>query len=98
MDDLMAGKTFSCSSGLGGGYDDIRAGTQVTVTDEGGTLIGTGQLTGGRLSLSACRFTYRITDLPEARFYKIEVSHRGGVTHSFSELTSQDWRVASKLG
>jgi hypothetical protein len=38
MDDLMAGKTFSCSSGLGGGYDDIRAGTQVTVTDEGGTL------------------------------------------------------------
>jgi hypothetical protein len=98
MDDLMAGKTFNCSAGLGGGYDDIHTGTQVTVTDEAGTLIGTSQLTGGKLSLSGCRFTYRIIDLPEARFYKIEVSHRGGLTHSFAEMTSQDWRVASKLG
>jgi hypothetical protein len=98
MKDLRAGKTFTCSAGLRGGYDDISAGTQVTVTDEGGTLIGTGQLTGGKLSMSGCRFTYRITTVPEARFYKIEVSHRGGLTYSFDEMTNQDWKIASTLG
>jgi putative hemolysin len=65
-----------------GGYDDMRAGAQVTVTDEHGTVIGdstlpTGQMQGSGVTRQ-CVFTFTVDDLPKGRsFYGLTISHRG---------------------
>jgi hypothetical protein len=98
LKDLQAGMTFDCSEGLGGGYSDVHSGTIITVTDEAGTVIATGELGQGELSLEdGCKFTYEITSVPEAQFYKIEVTHRGGLTYSFDDMISNDWTISSTL-
>ena len=85
-----------------GGYDDIQEGTQVTVRDETDAIIGTGRLSQGKLTASGffgkCRFEFTIRDVPEAGFYTIEVSRRGGLTYSAEELDGLSWMVAFTLG
>jgi len=82
------------------GYDDIKTGTQVTVADQGGTLIGTGSLGRGVLNedRTRCTFPFIIHGLPDATFYAIEVSRRGELTYSAAEMEQMDWRVAFTLG
>lgn len=84
-----------------GGYDDIDAGTQVRVSNEDGTLIGTGHLEEGELNLpkkTICTFPFVVEGIPNAAFYSIEVSHRGELTYSAAELAAKDWTVAFTLG
>lgn len=75
------------------GYDDIRRGTQVVVTDQSGTVLGTGELGAGVLQnpglLRTCRFAFTVLVPPGKPFYSIEVSHRGKLTHSAAEVTGQ---------
>jgi D-arabinose 1-dehydrogenase-like Zn-dependent alcohol dehydrogenase len=82
-----------------GGYDDIDLGTSVVVTNEQGTVVGTGSLGPGSTTSSLdCDFTFTVADLPEARFYGIEVSHRGRVTFSRQQLDQDGWDVGLTLG
>lgn len=83
-----------------GGYDDIAAGTQVRVTNQDGTLIGTDSLEEGQPNAARTRCTFRFTvgGLPEATFYTFEVSHRGGLTYSAAEMEAMNWQVAFTLG
>jgi hypothetical protein len=61
-----------------GGFSDIAIGTPVTVRDERGVIVGTGELgVGETMSTTECRFPFTVTHLPKVNFYSVEVSHRG---------------------
>jgi hypothetical protein len=94
---LQAGQTFPCPDGTGGGFDDIRTGTQVTVSDAGGKVIGTTSLTGGTMDAKGCHFTFAVPSIPKSDFYKVEVSHRGALSYSYSELQQRNWTIETKL-
>lgn len=72
-----------------GGYSDIHNGTQVVVTDADGRTLALGRLTGAEVGggLDVCAYTIRIGDVPGGHdFYGIEVSHRGRVQYSRSDV------------
>jgi hypothetical protein len=82
-----------------GGYDDIRAGAQVVVKDETGRLLATSDLLAGKASSEyECDFAFVVNDVPDAKFYSIEISHRGEITHSRREMDGNDWIVGFTLG
>lgn len=89
-----------------GGYDDIQVGTNVTIKDGTGTIIGTGSLGRGRAAepvgvenyALGCEFSFRVPDVRKAAFYEVEVSHRGGLTFSYDELKTKGWFVRATLG
>ena len=85
-----------------GGYDDMSAGTQVIVSDQDGTTIGTSQLSGGEIVDAAtnvvptCEWTFEVP-VEEAKFYDIEVSHRGSLQFSHEDMEEKDWKVSFTL-
>jgi hypothetical protein len=95
-----------------GGYDDIQAGTQVTVRDAGGQIIAVGSLGPGvahddmgtpmtsddPIESPMCVFPILVRDVPDSDFYAIEVSHRGELTFTRAELESLNWEVRFSLG
>ncbi len=89
------------------GYDDIKEGAEVTVVNQDGKTIGNSVLNAGRLPdtpaninthETTCSFSFTVHDIPRADFYKIEVAHRGQLTYSFSEMSSNNWSVEVSLG
>ena len=81
------------------GYDDIHEGSQVVVTNESGTVIGTTELGPGRSQSSGvgCRYDFSVA-VPDAAFYNIAVGDRGKLTYSKAELESRSWGVVMTLG
>lgn len=82
-DNLLAG----CAGE--GGYDDLHAGTSVTVTDAAGATIGLGKLGQGFLNpgASTCSFSFNVTNIPAGKgFYGVEVSRRGRVQYPEADL------------
>lgn len=76
------------------GYSDIGEGTEVTVYDPAGTIIGTGQLadvhgTDRHGFRDDCAFSFQVT-VPEEPFYSVEVSHRGKVAFQRSEISDAE--------
>lgn len=97
LDALESGATYACPGGSGGGFDDIAVGTQVVVEDATtGAVLATTSLTGGTLGTTGCTFDFDV-EVPEAAFYRVEVSHRGEVAFSRQDLETQGWRVAMRL-
>jgi hypothetical protein len=82
-----------------GGYDDIQAGAQITVKDGSGKTLATGELVSGVADdADTCTFPFVVTGVPGADFYAISVSHRGEITFSRSQMTSNGWSVGLTLG
>jgi hypothetical protein len=74
------------------GYNDIGPGASVTVRNESGETIGTANLSNGDyVSGVGCDYTFTVEDVPDAKFYRIEVSHRGEVEYSFRQMEATDW-------
>jgi hypothetical protein len=86
---VILGDTCSGTSG----YDDLEEGAQVVVTDEANKVIGNSSLQEGNPSGDDCIFRFVVPLVPRAKFYGIEVSHRGKVTYSHDNLVSQNWTV-----
>lgn len=64
-----------------GGYNDIGAGTPVTVYDEAGTVVAHGVLgVGEAVRLGVCAFGFAVDVPVGSTFYQVEVSHRGRTT------------------
>jgi hypothetical protein len=83
-----------------GGYADL-AEDQVTVKDEGGTVLGVGTLGGGTLAaVDRCEFHFVVRDLPRAAFYQLEVGQgrRGTLRYRYAELAGMGWKVSAKVG
>ena len=93
---LKTGETFDCPDGVGGGYDDLRVGAQVVVSDGSGKVLATSNLTGGVLSSDGCTFTYS-AEVADADFYSVDVTHRGALTYSRAELENANWEVDSEI-
>jgi hypothetical protein len=80
------------------GYNDIAAGTEVQVSNQAGTILATSSLGAGTIQSGTCGFPFSVSHVPNASFYQIEVSHRGYVTLSKSELQNNDWTAGLALG
>lgn len=68
-----------------GGYDDVKAGTQVTVKDAAGKVVGVGQLgqgtatigwMGGEQTATQCTFPLKVNNVPAGDFYEVQVGGR----------------------
>ncbi|MFI6482257.1 hypothetical protein ACIBH1_30295 [Nonomuraea sp. NPDC050663] len=80
-------KGRSCSTD--GGYSDIREGAQVVITDAKETTLAVGQLAMGYYSDSGkCEFPFSVEVKSGEAFYGIEVSHRGRLQYSASDMAS----------
>lgn len=90
--------TFSIPCQGRGGYSDIQPGAGVTVTDGSSKILAVGELGIGAGALNVCTLSIDVPDVPKADFYKIEVSHRGGITYSFARLNAAGWKVELTLG
>lgn len=99
VSDLDSG-TFTVSGGTRsgtGGYDDVEAGVQVTVSHEAGTVIGTGYLEPGEKVSGGCQFRFTVDRVPVAMFYKVAVGRRGEISYSHEDLKNV-WAVELTLG
>jgi hypothetical protein len=73
-----------------GGFNDIVAGAQVTVTDAAGNVVALGRLRQGAYyddfpdinGVTGCRFEFTVEDVPEGSLFGIEVARRGVVQFS----------------
>ena len=80
-----------------GGYDDIKIGTQITVRDQSGTIIGVGELEPIHTEMNKCEFTFTIA-VPNVTFYTFEMGRRGEITYTKQELEQADWHVDLVIG
>lgn len=74
-----------------GGFTDIETGAQIVVTDDQGKTVAVGELGGGKVAAEglACQFPFTIKDIPAgSKFYKVEISHRGGPQYTERQLRS----------
>ena len=86
------------------GYDDIKTGAQVKVSDDAGKIIGLGALKAGLArdtneswrGTNLCVFDFQVKGIPEGpgMIYGVEVSHRGVVQFTRDQADS----IALKLG
>ena len=82
------------------GYDDIVPGAQVVVTDQSGKTLQTGVLGAGSYDGSSCDFDLKISNLPDASFYRLQIGRetRGTMQYSLSEMKRNHWQVSLTLG
>lgn len=65
------------------GYSDIGTGTQVTVTDESGTVLGIGDLG----QQGQCRWSFLVLNVPAGhRFYGVGIGRRGTIQYTEAQL------------
>jgi zinc-ribbon domain len=93
---ITAGVANQCNGS--GGFSDIVPGTQVTVKDGDGKLLGTGTLSAGSGDINHCSLTFTVAGVPEVAFYAIEVSHRGALDFSLAQMQTNGWIVGMSLG
>ncbi len=71
-----------------GGYEDMRDGAQVTVTDAAGATIALGKLGGGLSGGSSCDFPFEVANVPSGHaFYGVTVGGRKGL--QFNEVQAR---------
>jgi len=69
-----------------GGYSDIAAGADVTVTDAAGTIVAIGALGAGTIADMACAFPFSVSAPAGKGFYGLTIGHRSKVQYSESAL------------
>lgn len=96
----FAGSNSSSPCKGEGGYNDVSEGAQVLVRDGEGGILATGHLLAGASlgERTNCVFMFSVSNVGNAAFYAIEVSHRGELTYSAAEMEGMDWRVSFTLG
>jgi len=84
-----------------GGFADIGKGTEVTVYDATGVVVGSGSLAAGRFassdSVAPCVFRFAVPGVVGgSKFYGVEIAHRGKLTVSAAEAKAGTY--AASLG
>jgi len=80
-----------------GGFTDIQEGAPVVIQNGDGDVIATSSLQAGTQAGSACVFFSEFHNLAKAKFYSIEVTHRGKITKSYDDLAAEGWRIGLTL-
>lgn len=84
-----------------GGYSDISAGVSVILTNQDGKILGASTLGSGTPDTNAgtCTYTFSVPDIPmDQDQYAVEVSHRGKIVDSKTELAAADWSFNLSMG
>lgn len=82
-----------------GGYNDIGAGTPVTIEDSSGTILGAGSLGDGLATGGSCTWVVNIPKVALGKtFYSAEVGRRGKITQSADELKAANYSFSLSLG
>lgn len=87
-----------------GGYSDISSGMSITVSDDKGTIVATGQTGSGShpqndsYSSVTCVFEFDVKQIPKRNFYTIDFGRRGKLSYSFAELEEMNWKLTLSLG
>jgi len=86
-----------------GGYSDLAPGGQDTVRDQNGAIIAVGMITDGIASdykgiVVGCNLNFVVKDVPEAKFYTIEVTHRGPLSYTYADLVALGWMLSLRIG
>lgn len=85
-----------------GGYSDISPGVPVILTNQDNKILGSTSLGPGSADISAgtCTYNFTISDIPkkDQSQYAIEVSHRGKVVNSYSEMVANGWTFKLSMG
>lgn len=92
-----------------GAYSDVGYGTQATIRDAAGVILGFGNLYGGVSTMTEtgptgdqiptqCTFSVTVHDVPDEDIYSVEVGQRGQVQFSRLDLVSHDWTAVLSLG
>jgi len=68
------------------GYDDVRSGTQVTVTDDSGRVVARSELGSGSGTTTRCEFPFSFELTEGSESYTVAVGRRGQLSYSFTEL------------
>jgi len=78
-----------------GGFNDIKAGAQVVVSDASGKTLALGSLAPGMYDTNAtgidipCTFPFTVTGVPSGQsFYGVEIEHRGKQQYTAAQLAS----------
>jgi hypothetical protein len=96
--DLKTTDSAPASCEGSGGYADIRLGTNVTLRDGDGKLLGTTSLGTGTGSGTTCSFTFNFRSIGEVPFYTVEVGRRGALSYSLADMQSFGWKLGMTLG
>jgi hypothetical protein len=86
------------------GYEDITEGGSVTLKNETGEVIGSAALDSGAYTETAgypyrkCVLHFSFANVKRAKFYGVEVTHRGVITKTYEELEANGWNFGLTLG
>ena len=92
-------KTGPCT-GSGNGYDDLATGTQVTVKNQAGALVGVGTFGDGKLTgRGGCILSFTVPDVKPADFYQLSTG-TGRPPHAVSaiDLAADSWKMDLSVG
>lgn len=89
-----------CDGSDTGGFSDLAAGADVTVKNGSGRIIAIGSLREGKPNYdgATCTMPLKVSGIPKASFYQVEVSHRGELSYSYAQLQRRHWRVSLTIG
>ena len=95
---LLSGESFPAPEGPGGGYADLRDGTQVVIRGADGDVLAVGSLFGGTLNVSGVTFKVSVPNVPDVDIYQVEVGNRNPTVISRDDFEEQQWRVDLVIG
>lgn len=82
-----------------GGYSDLAQGGNVVLKDGNGKILATTNLATGRtINKTSCFFYFDLGNVPDSKFYSMQVSHRGELSYSLAEMKKQKWNLALTIG
>jgi hypothetical protein len=91
-------ETNGSSCYTSGGYSDVSSGTNVTVKNGEGKLLGITDLSSGATAGSySCKFSFQI-EVPNSDFYSFDIGNRDEVSYSKDELKAKGWNLELTLG
>ena len=81
-----------------GGYSDVNSGTNVTVKNGEGKLLGITDLSSGETAGSySCKFSFEM-EVANSEFYSFDIGNRDEVSYSKDELEAKGWSLDLTLG
>jgi len=91
-------ETNGSSCYTSGGYSDVNSGTNVTVKNGDGKLLGVTDLSSGvTVGSYRCKFSFEL-EVSKSDFYSFDIGNRDEVSYSKDELESKDWNLDLTLG
>jgi hypothetical protein len=91
-------ETNGSSCYTSGGYSDVNSGTNVSVKNGDGKLLGVTDLSSGvTVGSYRCKFSFEL-EVSKSDFYSFDIGNRDEVSYSKDELESKDWNLELTLG